>query len=261
MKSNCIQSASSCAAFLIIAHNSSIRGFFSELFPHSGTAKIAVFSDLRHFFRFAAAFRLFETPKMPTDVSPPARSRPTKLRLRASSRQGVFHCTTRPKKLQREIFGGKRADASRPNRKKTDPRRFPLKILIAMLSPNKKTVVQKRRCSPMSFLDACSFEIEIFRFWLSEKRRRRRKRRPSIFTTPKRKRSRGAAAERTPVGTSRICSCAALQALEIDPLCLRTCALLRNKYGSFGLFDRSASALRAIREREGTHTAWYAPRR
>ena len=86
-------------------------------------------------------------------------------------------------------------------------------------------------------------------------------RRPSIFTTPKRKRSRGAAAERTPVGTRPICSGAALQALEIGPLCLRTCALLRNKYGSFGLFDRSASALRAIREREGTHTAWYASRR
>ena len=99
MKSNCIQSASSCAAFLIIAHNSSIRGFFSELFPRSGTAKVAVFSDLRHFFQFAAAFRLFETPKMPTDVSPPARSRPTKLRLRASSRQGVFHCTTPPEKI------------------------------------------------------------------------------------------------------------------------------------------------------------------
>ena len=109
--------------------------------------------------------------------------------------------------------------------------------------------------------DACSFETEIFCFWLSEKRRRRRERRPSIFTTPKRKRSRGAAAERTPVGTGRICSGAALQALEIGPLCLRTCALLRNKYGSFGLFDRSASALRAMREREGTHTAWYASRR
>ena len=99
--------------------------------------------------------------------------------------------------------------------------------------------------------DACSFETEIFCFWLSEKRRRRRERRPSIFTTPKRKRSRGAAAERTPVGTGRICSGAALQALEIGPLCLRTCVLLRNKYGSFGLFDRSASALRAMREREG----------
>ena len=109
--------------------------------------------------------------------------------------------------------------------------------------------------------DACSFETEIFCFWLSEKRRRRRERRPSIFTTPKRKRSRGAAAERTPVGTGRICSGAALQALEIDPLCLRTCALLRNKYGSFGLFDRSASALRAMRERGGAHTAWYASRR
>ena len=83
----------------------------------------------------------------------------------------------------------------------------------------------------------------------------------SIFTTPKRKRSRGAAAERTPVGTGRICSGAALQALEIDPLCLRTCALLRNKYGSFGLFDRSASALRAMRGREGAHTVWYAHRR
>ena len=112
-----------------------------------------------------------------------------------------------------------------------------------------------------AFLMLYSFEIEIFRFWLSEKRRRRRKRRSSIFTTPKRKRSRGAAAERTPVGTRPICSGAALQALEIDPLCLRTCALLRNKYGPFGLFDRSASALRAIREREGTHTAWYASRR
>ena len=177
MKSNCIQSASSCAAFLIIAHNSSIRGFFSELFPRSGTAKVAVFSDLRHFFRFAAAFRLFETPKMPTDVSPPARSRPTKLRLRASPRQGVFHCTTRPKKLQREIFVRAKGRRFPSEAKKTDPRRFPLKILIAMLPPNKKTIVQKRRCSPTSFLDACSFEIEIFRFWLSEKRRRRRKRR------------------------------------------------------------------------------------
>ena len=111
------------------------------------------------------------------------------------------------------------------------------------------------------FLDACSFEIEIFRFWLSEKRRRRRKRRPSIFTTPKREIARGAAVERTPVGTGRICSGAALQALEIGPLCLRPCALLRNKYGSFGLFDRSTSALRAMRERGGTHTAWYASRR
>ena len=37
--------------------------------------------------------------------------------------------------------------------------------------------------------DVYSFELEIFRFWLSEKRRRRRKRRSSIFTTPKRKRS------------------------------------------------------------------------
>ena len=109
--------------------------------------------------------------------------------------------------------------------------------------------------------DACSFKLKIFRFWLSEKRRRRRKRRTSIFTTPKRKRFRGAAAERTPVGTGRICSGAALQALEIGPLCLRACALLRNKYGSFGRFDRSTSALRAMRERGGTHTAWYASRR
>ena len=129
MKSNCIQSASSCAAFLIIAHNSSIRGFFSELFPRSGTAKVAVFSDLRHFFQFAAAFRLFETPKMPTDVSPSARSRPTKLRLRASSRQGVFHCTTRPKKLQREIFGVAKGRRFPSKAKKTDPRRRSLKKL------------------------------------------------------------------------------------------------------------------------------------
>ena len=111
------------------------------------------------------------------------------------------------------------------------------------------------------FFDACSFKPEIFRFWLSEKRRRRREVRLHIFTTPKRKRSRGAAAERTPVGTGRICSGAALQALEIDPLCLRTCALLRNKYGPFGLFDRSASALRAMRGREGAHTVWYVHRR
>ena len=113
----------------------------------------------------------------------------------------------------------------------------------------------------VAFFDACSFELEIFRFWLSEKRRRRRGASLSIFTTPKRKRSRGAAAERTPVGTSRICSGAALQVLEIGPLCLWACALLRNKYGPFGLFDRSASALRAMRERGGTHTAWYASRR